>query len=649
VATPQQNERLESWKEISSFVGRDERTARRWEKELGMPVHRAPGAAQGRVYALRAELEAWLQQNDQKDSNHAAPVNGGEALGAESLSARDDAASFRGSALPASLDSSSALPTPPRSSQAGSAFPSPSRRSGWIWLAAAACATLVLWLSDGTLVRSFNPVPPRVLRFRQLTDDAHRKLNLRTGGTTLYFNEGDGEREVLASVPATGGAVQHVPAPFSNPWLQDVSADGQRLLVESREAMEADGPLWTLSATGGSAQRLGDVLCHAAAWSPDGTHVAYANRTGLYLADADGSNSRLLFQSPGTPENLRWSPDGRRLRFVVRDKSSYLQSPWELEVGSAATLAAPESLNRYFGEDCCSDWSWTRAEKYFLFLPPGREPWHLRVTSSEEWNPRSAAANTQEIPVGLGRLLGLAPGKDAHSVYLIGSSVQRGEFLRVEAGSAQVVRHLTGISAEYLAYSRDGRWISYTKLPDHSLWRSRADGSEAVQLASAPLAVQLSAWSPDGGKIAFMAQAPGKPWRIFVVSRDGGNPQEAAGGDDQQGAPTWFPDGQRIAYGNVLCQLAGTCAIHLIHLADRSVETLPGSEGARTARWSPDGKYIAALHADAHEVRLFDVQQRRWITLADSIAGDDMAWSRDSRYVYVNILAGSRQSYSACA
>jgi adenylate cyclase len=51
--------KLESWKEIAAFFERDLRTVIRWEKELGLPVHRYPGKAKGRVYAHVSELKAW--------------------------------------------------------------------------------------------------------------------------------------------------------------------------------------------------------------------------------------------------------------------------------------------------------------------------------------------------------------------------------------------------------------------------------------------------------------------------------------------------------------------------------------------------------------------------------------------------------------
>ena len=52
--------RLDSWKDIARFFGRDERTVRRWEKENALPVHRVPGGAKGRVFAYESELRRWL-------------------------------------------------------------------------------------------------------------------------------------------------------------------------------------------------------------------------------------------------------------------------------------------------------------------------------------------------------------------------------------------------------------------------------------------------------------------------------------------------------------------------------------------------------------------------------------------------------------
>jgi hypothetical protein len=51
--------RLHSWKEIAAYVGRDVRTAQRWEAE-GLPVHRLPHDKMASVFAYAAEIDGWL-------------------------------------------------------------------------------------------------------------------------------------------------------------------------------------------------------------------------------------------------------------------------------------------------------------------------------------------------------------------------------------------------------------------------------------------------------------------------------------------------------------------------------------------------------------------------------------------------------------
>jgi TolB-like protein len=54
------SERLDSWKDIAAYLGREVRTVQRWESERALPVHRLPGGDKPRVYALKPELDAWL-------------------------------------------------------------------------------------------------------------------------------------------------------------------------------------------------------------------------------------------------------------------------------------------------------------------------------------------------------------------------------------------------------------------------------------------------------------------------------------------------------------------------------------------------------------------------------------------------------------
>ena len=51
---------LNSWKEISNYIGRGVRTVQRWE-EFGLPVHRPASRDRSAVYALVDEVDAWLK------------------------------------------------------------------------------------------------------------------------------------------------------------------------------------------------------------------------------------------------------------------------------------------------------------------------------------------------------------------------------------------------------------------------------------------------------------------------------------------------------------------------------------------------------------------------------------------------------------
>jgi TolB-like protein len=57
--SPSAGDRLDSWKEIANFLGREVRTVQLWEKREGLPVHRHFHSKQGSLFAFRSELDAW--------------------------------------------------------------------------------------------------------------------------------------------------------------------------------------------------------------------------------------------------------------------------------------------------------------------------------------------------------------------------------------------------------------------------------------------------------------------------------------------------------------------------------------------------------------------------------------------------------------
>src|SRR5260370_38815832 len=63
---PPPSERLESWKEIASYLKKGVRTVQRWERTDGLPVRRLGQDRAGLVFAYKAELDAWWLEKSRR-------------------------------------------------------------------------------------------------------------------------------------------------------------------------------------------------------------------------------------------------------------------------------------------------------------------------------------------------------------------------------------------------------------------------------------------------------------------------------------------------------------------------------------------------------------------------------------------------------
>jgi Tol biopolymer transport system component len=172
----------------------------------------------------------------------------------------------------------------------------------------------------------------------------------------------------------------------------------------------------------------------------------------------------------------------------------------------------------------------------------------------------------------------------------------------------------------------------------------KLDGSERLQLTFPPTSAYLARWSPDGKQIAFLATSPTKSWTIQLISADGGNPQEIF---SALGDPGWSADGSTLVFSNrwpAGAEKKSTFSIQFMDLKTRKVTTLAGSEGFYSPRWSPDGRYIAALRAGPETLMLFDFSTQKWVQLAQIAVGFP-SWSRDSKYIYFDSEGEDRAFY----
>jgi len=180
------------------------------------------------------------------------------------------------------------------------------------------------------------------------------------------------------------------------------------------------------------------------------------------------------------------------------------------------------------------------------------------------------------------------------------------------------------------------------------------DGTESRQLTFLPMKVRGLAWSPDGTQIAINAwTASGRYKNYLVAVRGGEQPKELLPWhDDMEGIPSWSEDGTKLAFGDVpdaFGHATRSNVIHVLDLLTGEASVLRHSEGFWTARWSPDGRYIAALKDDdldpyRQPLWLYDRETERWQDIhVDHVAG--LVWSHDGKYIYYDCEAGHEGIY----
>ena len=473
--------------------------------------------------------------------------------------------------------------------------------------------------------------PPSVSGYTQLTSDAVPKTLVGTDGARLYLWEGTGGP---AQISVNGGSLAPVPVSSQGVayGIASVSPDGSRLLAKEMEGLgTAPAPLWALPTLGGSAIRVGDIRGYEAAWSPDGQKLVYSSGTALHMANADGSGSRPLVKLPGELAGSAtlhtapvWSPDGQQIALTLVDPKTRTNHLWEVAADGTNLHEMFPGWHDRRGE-CCG--SWMPDGKYFVFESQG-QIWARRETGSFLYQ---ASRDPVQLTAGAVSYRYPLPAKDGKTLFAV-AGLRRGELERYDATAKTFESFLGGISAQEVAFSKDGKWVAYVSFPDGALWRSKPDGTEKLQLSSPPIYAMLPQWSADGKQIVFYDRHESTSNRIYEVPAAGGAPQPLMPNQTgQQADPAWSPDGNSLAFGGVTS--GGPTAIQILDMKSRQITILPDSEGLFSPRWSPDGRFLVALREDSSGMMLFDFKTQKWTMLLKGLVGYP-SWSRDGRFVY---------------
>ena len=498
-------------------------------------------------------------------------------------------------------------------------------RTNWIlWASAGGGIALLVIALLGYLAS--RPLPaPSVSGYVPITHDGNRKRIVGTDGARLYLGEFSSEGNLFGQVSINGGEVAKVSLPTATMVQLAVSPDGSTLLGADEVGQTAfHGPLWSVPVLGGSPRKIGDAAAQSGEFSPDGKTIVYGDGNDLDLINSDGTGQRKLMSLPALVLEPDFSPDGSVVRFRLGGSNFGEGALWEVSVDGKNLHPLLPNWHTP-PRECCG--RWTSDGQYFVFASQGN------IWARSERRGLFGKSDSQPVQLTSGPMSFWSPlpSKDGKKLF-VGGGLAHGELSRYDAKSRQFSSFLGGISADSVSFSKDGKWVAYTAFPEATLWRSKADGSQRLQLTYPPMIALLPRWSPDGKQLAFYELVPGHNAKLRTISPDGGTPTEHIPDDPEDKLDIdWSPDGKEIVFGNGPANPNST--VQLLDLNTHQRSTLPGSTGLYSPRWSPDGRYIAAMNFDSRVLMLFDFQTHKWEELAKVTMGFPN-WSKNSDYVY---------------
>lgn len=327
---------------------------------------------------------------------------------------------------------------------------------------------------------------------------------------------------------------------------------------------------------------------------PAGTNLAYVVATPadlpgtVVVQDLHSGERRTVATRVQALGGFRWSPDGQRIAYRTRDQDG----------GAEVIQIASVDGDRI----------WT-----------SQGP----LDSAPTWGPDGDAlafVRSSDAPGGM-------PDPDAvRRVHVVAAEDTTARPVTDPPPRTQDHDPVWSPSGEHLAFRRVGHRGDEPGTSATTVHTVALDGGSSVRVTETFEEVRSLSWSPDGGRLAFVADGA-----LHLVAPDGGDPRRIATEDAAPGHVAWAPDGQHIAF-------VGGARLH--------VATRGGEDEARTLSlppisiadlaWSPAGDELAVAAHRAVEgpegLYRIDVESDEAVRLADPRGGiSDPAWSPDGR------------------
>jgi len=427
------------------------------------------------------------------------------------------------------------------------------------------------------------------------------------------------------------------------------SPDGSRIAYQAMDGvyvvpalggaprLVARTPTPTAAANIGSYTPLAGV-----AWSPDGQRIAFAGNigiTGLWIVGADGGDSTRL-EVPLQTTSPSWSPDGSRLAVSVGNSIFVFGMAYFANAGPSAIWvvpadgSAPVQITDGRSLDVSPAWSPDGRFLYFVSDRGGsRDVYRL---------PADGRGTPQRVTTGLdAQTISLSPDGRRLAYTRLQSSSNIWS-LPVPADGPIPARDAVPITTgtqkiETLDVTRDGRRLVFDsdRGGNADLYVMATGGGEAVQLTTDSAGDYSPAWSPDGTRIAFHSMRAGNR-DIFTMNADGTGLTQRTTDPREELDPSWSPDGKAVVAEIIASDDwdRGNFVIVPVNGPAGGPRSLTGI--GDFCEWSPTDSVIA-FHAD-DGIRLMEPGGDSTRLLASNLADGSeafyAAWSSDGRTLY---------------
>jgi TolB protein len=459
--------------------------------------------------------------------------------------------------------------------------------------------------------------PPPVEAFGRLPSIADAAIS--PDGKLVAYSAGTLGRMRIVVQPARGGPARPITDSATVPPTPGLAGDHRwpRWSPDGLTiAFEAGRGIRAVSVLGGPTRVLVDTGMKPS-WSPDGRHLVYTLRQGLWIMRLDSATSRSI--DVGTTVSggsAVWSPDGRRLAFVRGGSSLYVGGSTARSFGEKAQSSVwivdadgrnPVAITSEDHLNASPAWGADGGSIFFVSDRDGLcDVYRQRI--DRDGRPRGApqrlttGANVHTFTLSRdGSQIAYSTAEKQANIWMAPVSAGETPF----TAARQLTRDRETI--EYLALSRDGRWLSYDSDRDgafrHIYKRSfdiDAGVGEPVRVTADSADDFAPRWSPDGREIAFHRIVRGTR-DIVVVTADGRKTDRVTNDPAQDYDPDWAPDGRSIVYRARLDSVAGATQEIFVTTRDETGRwsspqpvAVRGRGGiGQTVRWSPSGESLA--------------------------------------------------------